>query len=90
MATFLGMLLALSWPVGLAACATWLAVAVMFRYSSLAALAASALSVLWAVLIGRFDLILLIVVLAALVYFRHQGNIGRLLAGTEPRIGKKG
>ncbi|HRO13382.1 glycerol-3-phosphate 1-O-acyltransferase PlsY [Amaricoccus sp.] len=87
-ATFLGIMLALAWPAGLAACATWLAVAAATRFSSLAALAAAALAPLWLWLFGRPDAIWLGLALAALVWVRHRANIGRLLAGSEPRIGK--
>jgi len=88
-ATFLGTLLALAWPVGLAACGTWLAVAAALRYSSLSALVAAGLAPVWAVLLGRGDLFVLGALLAVLIYIRHAENIRRLLAGTEPRIGKK-
>ena len=88
-ATFLGTLLALSFPVGLAACASWAAMATALRYSSLAALTAAALAPLWALLLGRADMTVLSVALAVLVFIRHKPNIGRLLNGTEPRIGKK-
>lgn len=87
-ATFLGVLLALAWPVGLAACAAWLVAALAFRISSLAALVASAASPLLAVLLGQGRLVLLCVGLAALVFWRHRENIARLRQGTEPRIGK--
>lgn len=89
-ATFLGILLALAWPVGLAACATWLVFAVALRYSSLAALMAAGLSPLWSYFLGRTDVMLLAMFLAVLVYYRHSANIARLKAGTEPKIGKKG
>ncbi|MCA8881431.1 MAG: glycerol-3-phosphate 1-O-acyltransferase PlsY [Rhodobacteraceae bacterium] len=88
-ATFLGTLLALSFPVGLAACGTWLAVALLFRFSSLAALAAAALAPVWALVLGRADIILLAVGLAVLVFWRHAANIRRLIDGSEPKIGQK-
>lgn len=88
-ASFLGAVLALAFPVGLAACATWLASAAMFRRSSLAALAATASSPVWALAFGRADLSILLGGLAVLVWARHHGNIRRLIAGTEPRIGQK-
>lgn len=87
-ATFLGIMLALAWPAGLAACATWLAVAFATRYSSLAALVAAASTPLWLWLFGRPDAIWLGIALAVLVFIRHHANIRRLLAGEEPRIGK--
>ena len=87
-ATFLGLMLALAWPVGLAACATWLATAVAARISSLAALVAAASSTAWMLIFGSGGAFLLTVVLTLLIYWRHRENIARLRAGTEPRIGK--
>lgn len=87
-ATFLGTMLALAWPVGIAACLTWLATAVAFRFSSLAALVAAASTPLWLWLFGRADAIWLGVALAALVFVRHHANIRRLIDGTEPKIGQ--
>ncbi len=75
--------------MGLAACATWAAAAALGRISSAAALAAAALAPVWAVLLGRGDAALLLVLLVALIWVRHAPNIARLLAGTEPRIGAK-
>jgi acyl phosphate:glycerol-3-phosphate acyltransferase len=89
-ATFLGTLLALAWPVGLAACGTWLATAVISRISSLSALVAAASAAIWAWAFGSSQMTLLILILAALVIIRHHANIARIRAGTEPRIGKKG
>lgn len=88
-ATFLGILLALSLPVGLATCATWAAAALVTRYSSLSALVAAALAFLWAALLGHGDMVMLVVTLATFVFWRHLPNIERLRAGTEPRIGAK-
>jgi glycerol-3-phosphate acyltransferase PlsY len=87
-ATFLGTMLALAWPAGIAACLTWLATAIVFRYSSLAALVAAAATPLWLLLLGRADAVWLGVALAILVFIRHHANIRRLLDGTEPKIGK--
>lgn len=89
-ATFLGVLLALS-PVALAAfAAIWLGLAFGLRYSSLAALAASAATpvVLWA--LGQPGVAWLFLLLAALLWWKHAPNIRRLRAGTEGRIGQKG
>ena len=88
-ATFLGTLLAVAWPLGLAACATWAATAAVFRISSASALVAAVLSPLWATLLGRPDAALLCLALAALILWRHGANIARLLQGTEPRIGRR-
>ena len=88
-ATFLGILLAVAWPLGLAACATWAATAALLRISSLSALVAAVLSPLWAVLLGRGEAVVLAAALALLILLRHRANIARLLAGTEPRIGRR-
>jgi glycerol-3-phosphate acyltransferase PlsY len=89
-ATFLGTLLALSFPVGLAACATWLVVALIFRISSLSALVTAALAPVWTVVFYHWHGALLVAVLSVLIFFKHRVNIARLRAGTEPRIGQKG
>lgn len=87
-ATFLGTMLAAAWPVGLAAAATWLVVAFLFRISSLAALVAVALAPAIVLLLGRPHAVaLLALFMALLVYVRHAENIRRLLRGEEPRIG---
>ena len=86
-ATLFGLLFALAWPVGLAAGATWLATAALWRFSSLAALVAAASVPLWAPGLGSAHLAALGILLAALIFWRHRENIARLLAGTEPRIG---
>lgn len=88
-ATFLGTLLALAWPVGLAACATWAVTAAITRISSLSALVAAALAPVWLLLFGHRDMIVLAILLAALVFVRHKANIARIRAGTEPRIGAR-
>ena len=87
-ATFLGIVLALAWPVGLCALATWAVVAATMRYSSLAALMAAGLSPLWAVIMGQGQVLFLCLTLGFLIYLRHWANIKRLRAGTEPRIGR--
>ncbi len=88
-ATYIGLLLGLVWPVALAFCAVWLAVAVLFRYSSLAALVASAATpiVLWR--LGDIRLAELFLLLTVLLWFTHRGNIARLVQGTETKIGDR-
>lgn len=88
-ATFLGTLLAAHWPLGLLACATWAAAFALSRISSLSALSAAALAPLGALLLGRPDLALLALLLAAVVLWRHRANLARLRAGTEPRVGRR-
>ncbi len=87
-ATTLGVLLALAWPVGLLACATWLAVASLSRYSSLAALAALGAAPFYAQWLGG-EAVGAAALLALLAIIRHHANIRRLLKGGEPRIGAK-
>jgi glycerol-3-phosphate acyltransferase PlsY len=88
-ATYLGTLLALSFPVGAAACFSWLVGAALFRVSSLAALIMVAAIPLIAWAMGAPSLVLLLIALGTLVWVRHSENIKRILAGTEPKIGKK-
>lgn len=89
-ATFFGVLFAGAWPLGLLAGATWLAIATMFGYSSLAALCAAAIAPI-AALIAAYSWpeVIFALLLAALIFWRHRANIERLRAGTEPRIGGK-
>jgi glycerol-3-phosphate acyltransferase PlsY len=89
-ATFLGIMLALVWQAGIAACLTWLAVAVIFRFSSAAALAAAALAPVYAYYWGYPPHGELAIMMAVLIFIRHHANIRRLLRGEEPRIGKGG
>ena len=85
-ATFLGTLLALAFPIGAAACATWLVIALLFRISSLSALVASAAVPVFALVLGHPQLVALTVALAVLIFVKHRANIARLIAGTEPKI----
>ncbi len=86
-ATGLGVLIAAAWPIGLAACAVWLLVAALARVSSLASLAAFSFAPFAALVLEEFGVVKLSFTIAVLVFVRHQANIRRLLAGTEPRIG---
>jgi glycerol-3-phosphate acyltransferase PlsY len=88
-ATFFGALLAAAWPVGLAAGATWIVIAFLFRISSLGALIAALLAPVYALLLGRPVIALLALFMGVLIYIRHEANIRRLLKGEEPRIGAK-
>jgi len=88
-ATTLGVLLATAWPVGLAAIATWLATAAIFRYSSLAALIALAAAPAYAWAFATPQHAILAGLLATLAWIRHHENIRRLLKGEESKIGKK-
>jgi glycerol-3-phosphate acyltransferase PlsY len=89
-ATFFGVLFAGIWPLGLVSGVTWLAVATIFRYSSLASLCAAAIAPVMALVAGfSWSEIVFTLVLAVLIFWRHSANLTRLRAGTEPRIGAK-
>ena len=88
-ATYIGVLLGLAWIATAIFGAIWLAVACLTRYSSLAALIASALTPLMLWLMSRPDAAALYAVLTALLWFMHRANIARLLQGSEPKIGAK-
>jgi acyl phosphate:glycerol-3-phosphate acyltransferase len=87
-ATFIGVLIALFWPAAVLFCLVWAAVAATTRYSSLAALSATVAVMLFYVAFGQAGL-LHIIIMAALIFYKHEGNIRRLLAGEESRIGAK-
>lgn len=86
-ATFLGVMLAAAWPVGLACCGIWLATAFVFRISSLAALVATAASPILAYYLAPTEVVLLAAAMTFAIYMRHGANLERLLRGEEPRIG---
>ncbi len=86
-ATFIGVLLALSWPVGLIFCAVWLVIAFAQRYSSLAALTAAATAPIFGFVVSGLLLGATTAFMALVLIMRHGENIRRLWAGTEPRIG---
>jgi glycerol-3-phosphate acyltransferase PlsY len=90
-ATSIGVILALSWPVGLCAFLIWLGVAYKFRYSSLAALSAAAATPFLALMLSSWQIAMTYLIIAVLVFWRHEDNIKRLLAGEESKIslGKK-
>jgi len=88
-ATYIGVLLGLAWLAAAIFGAIWLAVACLTRYSSLAALIASALTPLMLWLMSRPDAAVLYAVLTALLWFMHRTNLARLLQGSEPKIGAK-
>src|SRR5574341_1481752 len=88
-ATAAGVLFALDWRVGAGTVVTYLVIALCFRYSSLASLIAAAFAPFAAALLLGWESAIVVGVMALFVAWRHQGNIARLLAGTEPRIGEK-
>ena len=87
-ATYIGVLLGLAWPIALAFCLIWLAAAALTRYSSLAALIASAAAPVLLWITGAHAQALLFAGLTALLWIMHRGNIVRLWQGTESRIGQ--
>jgi glycerol-3-phosphate acyltransferase PlsY len=87
-ATYIGVLLGLYWPAGVAFCVIWLIVAFATRYSSLSALVASGTSVALLAFMTDWRLAALFLLLTVLLYIRHAANIERLARGEEARIGK--
>ena len=88
-ATYIGVLIGLYWPAALAFCVIWLSIAAASRYSSLAALIASALTPLGLWAVNRPNIAALFLVLTAALWVMHRENIARLLNGTEGKIGAK-
>ena len=88
-ATYIGLLIGLYWPAALLFCAIWLTVAAVSRYSSLAALIASALTPLGLWFFGLPNVAALFLLLTALLWVMHRANIARLLDGSEGKIGAK-
>jgi len=88
-ATYIGLLVGLYWPAALIFCAIWLGVAALSRYSSLAALIASAVTPLALWLLGQPNAAALFLLLSALLWVMHRANIARLLDGSEGKIGAK-
>jgi len=88
-ATLMGIVLALNWPSGIVFAVVWLGLLGSLRISSVAGMAAAISAPVSAALMNRFDIVMLLVALALIVLWKHRENIERLLAGTEPRIGRK-
>ncbi len=88
-ATFLGVLLALAWPVGLACCLAWLIGVLLTRISSMGAIAAASTSTLFLIILGYGNAFVLGVLLTLLIFWRHRENIKRIKEGQEPKIGAK-
>ena len=88
-AVYIGVLIGLYWPAALIFCTVWMAVATVSRYSSLAAMIASALTPLVVWLLGQPRTAALFLLLSALLWIMHRANIARLLNGSEGKIGAK-
>lgn len=86
-ATYIGVLLGLFWPVAVAFCGLWLLIAAASRYSSMAALGAAAATPALLAYFGQWQVMELFVLMTALVYVRHWTNISRLVRGKESKIG---
>ena len=86
--TFFGLLFALAWAIGLAAGATWLIIAAIFRYSSLAALVTATLTPLFMIILSQSQLLTLSIALTLLISWRHKENISRLVRFQESKIGE--
>ena len=86
-ATLMGIVLALHWPMGLVYAAVWLGLLATLRISSVAGMAAAVSTPVAAAAVDRMELVPLFLALAALVLWTHRANLGRLIEGTEPRIG---
>ncbi len=89
-ATFLGIALALYWPIGLVFAGLWLGMLALMRISSLAGMSAAVATPVAAMVFGQFEMAVLFLALALIVLWKHRENIARLRAGTEPRVGSKG
>ena len=87
-ATLMGIVVALHWPIGAVYAVVWLGLLVATRLSSLAGIAAAASAPVAAALFDRFDLVLPLIALALVVMWKHGANIDRLIEGKEPRIGR--
>jgi glycerol-3-phosphate acyltransferase PlsY len=88
-ATYIGVMLAINWPAGVLCCLTWLAVALLLRYSSLASLIAVLAGPGYVYWLGNWQMMELAAFMTVLVFIRHHQNIRRLLKGEEPKIGAK-
>ena len=88
-ATYIGVLLGLAWPAAIFFCAIWLATAAVTRYSSLAALVASAATPAFLWWRGDVPEALVFLALSVLLWIRHRTNIARLLAGAEGKVGRR-
>ena len=89
-ATYLGVLAGLMWKVALIFAAVWLAVAILLRFSSLAALTAAVAAPLSLLFMGYQDFAFVFALMSIIVVIKHRTNISRLIAGTESRIGANG
>lgn len=88
-ATLMGIVLALHWPLALVYAIVWLGLLAVLRISSLAGMVAAVSAPVAAAVLGEFDLVPLLLALALIVLWKHRENIARLIEGSEPRVGAK-
>ncbi|GAM06166.1 acyl-phosphate glycerol-3-phosphate acyltransferase [Novosphingobium sp. MBES04] len=88
-ATTAGIAFAYAWPIGLAYAVAWIGLLAVVRISSVAGMSAAVIAPLVAYLVGQNEAAMVLGVIALVVLFQHRANIGRLIAGTEPRVGSK-
>ena len=88
-ATLMGIVLALHWPIGLIYALVWLGLLAVLRISSVAGMVAAISAPVTAAVLGDFDTVFLLVALALIVLWKHRANVERLIQGNEPRIGAK-
>jgi glycerol-3-phosphate acyltransferase PlsY len=88
-ATYIGVLAAVYWPAAVVFCLTWLLVAALTKYSSLAALSGIFVTFIYFMVIGGSMIVPIVAIISALIYWKHRENIRRLVAGEETRIGAK-
>ena len=86
-ATLIGVVAALLWPAALIVAAVWILALLVTRYSSVGGMSAAVAAPAAAGWLGRFDLVPLFVGFALLVLWKHRANVGRLIGGTEPKVG---
>ena len=87
--TLFGLLFALAWPIGLAAGTTWLIIAAIFRYSSLAALMTALLTPLFVIILTQYQMLTISIAITFLIFWRHRENIRRIISLKENKIGQK-
>ena len=88
LATYAGILFGLFWPLGLGYGVAWIAVLLLTRISSVAGLAAAAVAPILAYGAARMEYVPVLIAISLIAFWKHRANIERLIAGTEPRVGK--
>jgi glycerol-3-phosphate acyltransferase PlsY len=88
-ATFFGIMIALHWQSSVVYAVVWLGLLALTRFSSVAGMSAALLAPVAAAAFGRFDLAIMYLGFGLLVFWKHRANLGRLIAGSEPRVGAK-